>query len=64
MQTDGRLVPNEKFPGGIKALADYVHSYAGPDHWNDRDMLVVGMHGNPPPRTGSRCCGSPRSGGC
>jgi len=24
-RVDGRLVPNEKFPGGIKALADYVH---------------------------------------
>jgi alpha-galactosidase len=22
-----------------------LHSYAGPGHWNDPDMLVVGMHG-------------------
>jgi alpha-galactosidase len=25
----------------------HLHSYAGPDHWNDPDMLIVGLHGNP-----------------
>lgn len=25
----------------------YLYSYAGPGHWNDPDMLIVGLHGNP-----------------
>ncbi len=55
---DGNIVVNSvRFPSGIKALADYIHSkglkfgiyscadlypYAGLGHWNDPDMLQVG----------------------
>uniref|UniRef100_A0A1B0GJD5 Alpha galactosidase A C-terminal domain-containing protein n=1 Tax=Lutzomyia longipalpis TaxID=7200 RepID=A0A1B0GJD5_LUTLO len=49
---EGRLVADrERFPNGIKALADYVDNQdriqhvAGPGHWNDPDMLIIGNYG-------------------
>ena len=40
--------------GGVGILDDInqnadLHSYAGPGHWNDMDMLVVGLYGNSGP---------------
>jgi len=42
----------EKWGEGIMDILDVnaeLHSYAGPGHWNDPDMLVVGLYGKKGP---------------
>lgn len=44
-RTTGDIVDSWDSMMGILRLQDGLEDYAGPNGWNDPDMLVVGMHG-------------------